>query len=252
MNATARLAGMTALITGAARRGSIGRAIAMALASEGADIAINDYGRGDESREIVVNLRELGRRAIAVEADITKTAECRRLIDESITGLGHLDILVNNAGFAQHKPFDQITEADFDLSADLHIKAPFFLTQFVAPHMKVREFGRIINISSEQAYIGYAELVHYTATKGGLRTLTKSLALALAPNITVNTVCPGPTATEKFKSGPEYRDEVREKIVLKRWVQPEDVGRSVVFLASRDGDAYTGQTLDPNCGTVMP
>src|SRR5579872_1277838 len=236
MNATARLAGMTALITGAARRGSIGRAIAMALASEGADIAINDYGRGDEAREIVASLRELGRRAIAVEADITKTAECRRLIDESIAGLGHLDILVNNAGFAQHKPFDQITEADFDLSADLHVKAPFFLTQFVAPHMKAREFGRIINISSEQAYIGYAELVHYTATKGGLRTLTKSLALALAPNITVNTVCPGPTATEKFKSGPEYRDEVREKIVLKRWVQPEDVGRSVVFLASRDGD----------------
>jgi len=224
----------------------------MALASEGADIAVNDHGRGDEAREIVSSLRELGRRAIAVEADVTKTAECRRLIDETITGLGHLDILVNNAGFAQHKPFDQITEADFDLSTDLHIKAPFFLSQFVAPHMKAREFGRIINISSEQAYIGYAELVHYTATKGGLRTLTKSLALALAPKITVNTVCPGPTATEKFKSGPEYRDEVREKIVLKRWVQPEDVGRSVVFLASRDGDAFTGQTLDPNCGTVMP
>lgn len=252
MNATARLAGMTALITGAARRGSIGRAIAKALASEGADIAINDHGRSEEAREIVASLRELGRRAIAVEADVTKTTECRRLIDETIAGLGHLDILVNNAGFAQHKPFDQITEADFDFSTYLHLKAPFFLSQFVAPHMRARGFGRIINISSEQAYIGYAELVHYTATKGGLRTLSKSLALALAPEITVNTICPGPTATEKFKSGPEYRDDVREKIILKRWVQPEDVGRSVVFLASKDGDAFTGQTLDPNCGTVMP
>jgi glucose 1-dehydrogenase len=252
MNAIARLAGKSALVTGAARRGSIGRAIAMSLAKEGADIAINDFGRGDEAREIVASLVELGRRAIVVEADVTKTTECRRLIDECIAGLGHLDILVNNAGFAQHKPFDEITEADFDLSANLHLKAPFFLAQFVAPHMKGRGFGRIINISSEQAYIGYSELVHYTATKGGLRTLTKSLALALAPKITVNTVCPGPTATEKFKSGPEYRDDIRENIVLKRWVQPEDVGRSVVFLASKDGDAFTGQTLDPNCGTVMP
>ena len=252
MVTTAKLAGRTALITGAARRGSIGRAIATALANEGVDVAINDFGRTDEAHEIATALRTLGQRAIVVEADVTKTVECRRLIDETISGLGHLDILVNNAGFAQHKPFSEITEADFDLSTSLHLKGPFFLSQFVTPHMKSRGFGRIINISSEQAYIGYAELVHYTATKGGLITLTKSLALALAPDITVNTVCPGPTATDKFKTGPEYRDDVREKIVLKRWVRPEDVARSVVFLVSEDGNAFTGQTLDPNSGTVMP
>jgi NAD(P)-dependent dehydrogenase (short-subunit alcohol dehydrogenase family) len=252
MTLGARLAGKTALVTGAARRGSIGRAIATALASEGADVAINDFGRGEEAEEIAASLRALGRRAIVLEADVTRTEACRRLIAEAIAGLGHLDILVNNAGFAQHKPFAEITEADFDLSTALHLKAPFFLTQLAAPHMKAQRFGRIVNISSEQAYIGYAELVHYTATKAGLRTLTKSLALALAPEITVNTVCPGPTATEKFKSGPEYRDELRQQIPLQRWVEPVDVGRSVVFLVSPDGDAFTGQTLDPNCGTVMP
>jgi 3-oxoacyl-[acyl-carrier protein] reductase len=252
MVTTTKLAGRTALITGAARRGSIGRAIATALANEGVHVAINDFGRTAEAHEIATALGALGQRAIVVEADVTRTGECRRLIDETISGLGHLDILVNNAGFAQHKPFSEITEADFDLSTSLHLKGPFFLAQFVAPHMKSRRFGRIVNISSEQAYIGYPELVHYTATKGGLITLTKSLALALAPDITVNTVCPGPTATDKFKTGPEYRDDVREKIVLKRWVRPEDIARSVVFLVSEDGNAFTGQTLDPNCGTVMP
>ncbi len=247
-----RLRGKTALVTGAARRGGIGRAIVTALAEEGADIAINDLDRAEEGEEIATAIRALGRRAVVLEADVTQVAACRGLIERTIRALGHLDILVNNAGFAQHKPFADIIEADFDLSAGLHLKAPFFLSQAAAPHMRERGFGRIINISSEQAYIGYPGLVHYTATKAGLRTLTKSLALALGPDITVNTVCPGPTETEKFKSGPEYRDEIRERIVLKRWVQPRDVGRSVVFLASSDGDAYTGQTLDPNCGTVMP
>jgi 3-oxoacyl-[acyl-carrier protein] reductase len=247
-----RLAGKTALVTGAARRGSIGRAIALALAGEGADVAVNDFDREAEAQETADAVAALGRKAVVVEADVTKVGECRRLIDAAIAGLGSIDILVNNAGFAQHKRFEDITEADFDHSLSLHLKGPFFLAQFVAPHMRARGGGRIINISSEQAYIGYAELAHYTAAKGGLRTLTKSLALALAPDITVNTVCPGPTATEKFKSGPEYRDDIREQIVLKRWVSPSDVARSVVFLASSDGDAYTGQTLDPNCGTVMP
>jgi NAD(P)-dependent dehydrogenase (short-subunit alcohol dehydrogenase family) len=247
-----RLAGRTALVTGAARAGSIGRAICTALAEEGCDLVINDHGRAAEAESFAGEIRALGVRAIPIEADVTKVAACRHLVDEAIAGLGHLDILVNNAGFAQHKPFMEITEADFDASTSLHLKGPFFLAQFVAAHMKQRSFGRIVNISSEQAYIGYADLAHYTAAKGGLRTLTKSLALALAPDVTVNTVCPGPTATEKFKAGPEYRPEIRDQVVLKRWVEPRDIGRSVVFLVSDDGAAYTGQTLDPNCGTVMP
>ena len=246
-----RLAGRTALVTGAARPGSIGRAICAALAEEGADLAINDHGRAAEAEAFAGEMRALGVKAVPLEADLTIVSECRALIEEAIGGLGHLDILVNNAGFAQHKPFMEITEADFDHSTSLHLKGPFFLAQFAAAHMLTRGFGRIVNISSEQAYIGYADLAHYTAAKGGLRTLTKSLALALGPTITVNTVCPGPTATDKFKLGPEYRPEIRDQMVLKRWVEPRDVGRSVVFLVSEDGAAYTGQTLDPNCGSVM-
>lgn len=247
----ARLAGRTALVTGAARAGSIGRAICTTLAEEGCDLAINDHGRAPEAESFAADMRALGVKAVPIDADVTKVADCRRLVDTAISEFGHLDILVNNAGFAQHTPFMEITEAEFDLSTSLHLKGPFFLAQFAAAHMKQRSFGRIVNISSEQAYIGYADLAHYTAAKGGLRTLTKSLALALAPDITVNTVCPGPTATEKFKAGPEYRPDIRDRIVLKRWVEPRDVGRSVLFLVTEDGAAYTGQTLDPNCGTVM-
>ncbi|MEE9130390.1 MAG: SDR family oxidoreductase, partial [Phycisphaerales bacterium] len=156
------------------------------------------------------------------------------------------------AGAPWQQKVSEITEDDWEAILDLFLKGPFFLSQAAAPHLLVHDRGRIINIASEQAYIGHPRLAHYTAAKGGLRTLTKSLALAFAPEITVNTVCPGPTASDRFKEGSEYTEEVRMRIPLKRWGRPEDVAASVVFLASSDGDAYTGQTLDPNCGVVMP
>jgi len=246
-----RLDGKVALVTGSARRGSIGRAIISALAEEGADIAINDFKREQEAEEAAEVIRKLARKALIVMGDVSKVLECRRIVQETVDHFGRLDILVNNAGGGHHQPFEEVTEADYDQQLDLHLKGPFFLSQAAVLHMRKQGGGRIINISSEQVYIGYPSLTHYTAAKAGLRTLTKSLALALAPTITVNTVCPGPTATEKFKSGPEYTDEVLNQILLKRWGRPEDVARSVVFLATSDGDAYTGQTLDPNCGAVM-
>jgi NAD(P)-dependent dehydrogenase (short-subunit alcohol dehydrogenase family) len=246
-----RLDGRLALVTGAGRLESIGRAIALGLAEEGADVVINDVRHAEDAAALVAEIRGLGRRSAMVLADVSKTAECRRLIDEAAAVLGGLDILVNNAGFSNHQPFDSVTEGDYDLMLDLHLKAPFFLAQFALPHLRRSgDRARIINIASEQAYIGCGDLTHYTAAKGGLLTLTKSLALA--PAVRVNAVAPGPTATGRFQQGPEYTDAVRALIPLERWGQPRDVARSVVFLASADGDAFTGQTLDPNCGTVMP
>jgi glucose 1-dehydrogenase len=247
-----RLEGKVALVTGAARRDSIGREISICLAEEGADVAINDFNREDEARELAFEIEALGRRAIVVMADVTRVSECRRLIAEVVAGQGGLDILVNNAGYSHHQNLAEITEADFDEMLDLNLKGPFFLAQSAVPHLKARSIGRVINISSEQAYIGHPNLPHYSAAKAGMISMTKSLALALAPAITVNCVAPGPTATGRFRAGPEYTDALRALIPLRRWGEPRDVGRSVVFLASKDGDAYTGQTLDPNCGTVMP
>jgi NAD(P)-dependent dehydrogenase (short-subunit alcohol dehydrogenase family) len=114
-----------------------------------------------------------------------------------------------------------------------------------------RGSGRIINIGSELGYKGDSLGSHYTASKAGIRALTKSLALAAGPGITVNTVAPGPTDTDAFRSYEECNEENREKLPLQRFVRPSEVGRSVVFLASSDGDCYTGQTLDPNCGAVL-
>lgn len=245
-----RLEGKCALVTGAARRDSIGRAIAVALAEEGADIVVNDFGRAEEAAELIDELVALGRKACFIEADVRNVEQCRRLVAGAYAAFGRLDILVNNAGFSHHQPFADIEEEDFDAMLDLNLKGPFFIAQAAAPLLPVG--GRIINISSEQAYIGHPNLPHYSAAKAGMITMTRSIAIALAPNITVNCVAPGPTATGRFRAGPEYTDEIRDQIPMKRWVQPRDVARSVVFLASSDGDAYTGQILDPNGGTVMP
>ncbi|MFC5069937.1 SDR family NAD(P)-dependent oxidoreductase [Flaviflagellibacter deserti] len=247
-----RLEGKLALVTGAARRDSIGRAIALCLAEEGADVVVADFNRAEEAEEIVREIEVLGRRAFAVAGNVSLVADCRRLVPEAVALLGGLDILVNNAGYSHHQPVLDITEADYDEMLDLNLKGPFFLAQAAIPHLMKRAGGRIINISSEQAYIGDRGLPHYSAAKAGMMAMSRSLALALAPNIAVNCVAPGPTATGRFRAGPEYTDEIRDRIPLKRWGEPRDVGRSVVFLASSDGDAFTGQVLDPNCGTVMP
>ena len=246
------LEGRVAVVTGAGRSGSIGRAIAVGLAMEGANIVVNDFLCPEDAEATAQTVREKGVGGHVVLADVSKVSECRRLIDEAVSHFGRLDILVNNAGAPRQQNVSEITEDEWDAILDLFLKGPFFLSQAAAPHLLIHGGGRIINIASEQAYIGHPLLAHYTAAKAGIRTLTKSLALALAPKITVNTVCPGPTASERFMQGPEYTDEVREQIPLKRWGRPQDVAASVVFLSSPGGDCYTGQTLDPNCGTVMP
>jgi NAD(P)-dependent dehydrogenase (short-subunit alcohol dehydrogenase family) len=248
----ARLEGKLALVTGAGRRESIGREIAICLAEEGADVAVADFNRSDETLEVVREIERLGRRAFPVAGDVSLVADCRRIVAEAAGALGGLDLLVNNAGYSHHQPLLDITETDYDEMLDLNLRGPFFLAQTAVPHLRARGGGRIINIASEQAYIGDPHLPHYSAAKAGMIAMSKSLALALAPEITVNCVAPGPTATGRFRAGPEYTDAIREKIPLKRWGRPRDVGRSVVFLASPDGDAFTGQVLDPNCGTVMP
>jgi glucose 1-dehydrogenase len=247
-----RLAGKVALVTGAARTGGIGRAIALALAREGADVAVNDVGRKDEADEVARMVRDLGRRAAVILADVTRVSECRRIVAETVKAFGRVDVLVNNAGAPERAVVEEISEELFDRQVDLHLKGPFFMAQAAIPHLRGGNPGRIINIGSELGYIGDPLLIPYAAAKAAIQALTKALALAVAPAVTVNTVSPGPTATERFKAGIEYTEANREKLPLKRWVSPEDVARSVVFLAGPDGDAYTGQTLDPNAGAVMP
>lgn len=245
------LDGRIALVTGAARRGSIGRAIVHALADAGATIVINDFTREEEAEELAAQLKEKHQTAILALGDITRVETCQTIVRETLKQTNSIDILINNAGFAKWQTIDEISEADWDASLALHLKAPFFLARECGREMMKSGFGRIVNISSEQAYGGHVNLAHYTAAKAGLRTLSKTLAWAFAPNVTVNTVCPGPTATEKFMLGPEYALGIPSTIPLRRWGTPEGVAHSVLFLVGPTGDSFTGQTLDPNCGVVM-
>jgi glucose 1-dehydrogenase len=240
------------LVTGAGGIDSIGRGIVTELATEGADVVINDLeSRRTDAEGLAADIKKLGVKAFVIIADLSTVDGCKKLIAQSVEALGGLDILVNNAGGGKRAPFEQITEADYDLILNINLKAPFFMCQAAIPHLRANKCGRIINIGSELGYNGLSVNAHYTAAKAGVRNLTKSLAIAFAPDVTVNTVCPGPTDTPRLRGTVEYRQEVLDTIPLRRWGTPKDIGRSVVFLASSDGDAFTGQTLDPNVGMVM-
>ena len=247
-----RLEGKTVLITGAAGESSIGRATALAFADEGADVAINDLiSKKSQALELADQITHSGRRAVLALGDIKQATTCREIVERHIEQLGHIDIWVNNAGGGAAMDFFDITEDEYDHQLALNMKGAFFLAQAAAKDMLSRKWGRIINISSELSYVGEPSSIPYCAAKGGIRSMTKAIALALAPDITVNTVAPGPTDTPLIWNTHETTEEYRQTIPLKRLGRPQDVARSVVFLASPDGDAFTGQVLNPNCGVVM-
>ena len=249
------LDGRVALVTGGSR--GIGAAVCAALGAAGADVCVN-YSRSQEAAdEVVEALRACGRRAIAIGADVASVAECRRLVDESVAAMGGLDIVVNNAGggFGKYVPFEEVTESLYDFIMNVNLKGTFFTAQAAAPHLRARGRGRIINTASELLFIGYELMTAYTASKGGVVALTRSMARALAPNINVNVVAPGPTATERVKQERWFQEEAEEHLAelpLRRFGTPEEVARSVVFLAGPGGDWITGQTINVNGGAVMP
>lgn len=215
---------------------------------------LNDLYDNEATQATLGHLRDLdGEGEIAFRrGDVAVVQEVQGLVHETVRRFGRLDLLVNNAGDGRYDAPEDITEEKWDRTLAIHLKAPFFASQAAAETMLKQGSGRIVNIASEQAFIGYAVLPHYTAAKAGLLTLTRSLALAWAPTIRVNAVCPGPTDTPKLREGHEFTDEVRAEIPLGRFGLPRDIGLTVAFLAGEGGDFYTGQHLDPNGGTVMP
>jgi glucose 1-dehydrogenase len=244
------LAGKVAVVTGAGR--GIGAGIAEELARRGATLMLNDLHDNAETQATLERLRGLGATLEFRAGDVARVADVEALVEGTVEAFGRIDVLVNNAGDGRYDRPEDIDEAKWDRTLAIHLKAPFFAARAAAPHMLRQGAGKIVNIASEQAFIGYALLAHYTAAKAGLLTLTRSLAQAWAPTIRVNAVCPGPTDTPKLREGHEFTDEVREEIPLKRFGLPRDVALSVAFLAGEGGDFYTGQHLDPNGGTVMP
>ena len=240
-----RLQGKKAVVTGSGR--GIGRAIAVRLAREGADVAINDLDTRGTAQETLSAVEATGRRGFLVQADISRTDDARRLIDEAARQLGALDILVNNAGIEKRAPFVEVTEADYDQVLHVNLKGTFFVTQSFVRHLLAdRRPGRIINISSVHEEMPFPGFATYCASKGGMQLLTRDLAVELGPyGITVNGIAPGAIATEINRSLLDDKPRVERllgQIPIGRMGKPEEVAAVAAFLASPDADYVTGST----------
>jgi len=234
------LNGKVALVTGASR--GIGAGVALALADAGADIAVNYRSRAREAESVAAKIRALGRRAIPIQADVSKATAVRDMVSELEHSLGVISILVNNAGIARQQPIEKITEQDWDEIIETNLKSAFLVTQAVLPHMREQRWGRIINMSSVAAQTGGVIGPHYAASKAGMLGLTHSLANLLAKEgITVNAVAPALIKTEMItaKASPSY-------IPIGRFGEVDEVA-SVVVLLARNG-YITGQTINVNGG----
>ena len=239
------LTGKVALVTGASR--GIGRAAALALAEAGVDVAVNYRVREDQAQEVCSRIRSLGRRALAVGADVSRAAEVNRLVDAVEQELGPVDILVNNAGQLWQKPLEEITEADFDTMIAVNLKSAFLVTQRLLPNMRARKWGRIVNLSSVAAQTGGVTGPHYAASKAGMHGLTHSYARQLfKEGITVNTIAPALIETEMVTENLAVTPEV---VPVGRFGEAAEVGQVIVMLA---GNGYvTGQTINVNGGWYM-
>ncbi len=239
------LKGKVALVTGGSR--GIGRAAALALARAGADVAVNYHSREAEAHEIRSQIEALGRRAIALQADVSQGAEVCRLVETAKNQLGDIGILVNNAGVSRPQPVEEITEQDWDEILTTNLKSMFLVTQAVLPGMRRRRWGRIINLSSVAAQTGGVIGPHYAASKAGAIGLTHSYAALLAKeSITANAIAPALIETEMITSNPKARPEL---IPVGRLGTVEEVADIIVLLASNG--YITGQTISVNGGWYM-
>jgi 3-oxoacyl-[acyl-carrier protein] reductase len=235
------LDGRTALVTGGAR--GIGRAIALALAESGTDVAVNYRERSSDAEAVAQAVRKMGRKATAVQADVSDSSAVKRLMEAIGAELGPVGILVNNAGLALQRNLDDLTEAEFDLTIAVNLKSAFLCTQAVLPAMRKQRWGRIVNISSGAARGGGIVGVHYNASKAGLEGLTRGYAARLVKEgITVNAVSPSLIATDMLAALPD----AAANTPLGRAGTSEEVAQAVLMVI---GNPYmTGQTVQVNGG----
>ncbi len=242
-----RLQGRRALVTGGSR--SIGRAISVGLAREGADVAVNYRQDRAAAEETAGAIRALGRRAAVVQGDTSVRADVDRLVRDAVEALGAIDLLINNAGVLKRTPLLEIEEREWDWILDTNLKGYFLVSQAVARHMIERGIeGAIVNTSSAGQAVAAPNLTHYCVAKAGIEMLTKQLALELAPHrIRVNAICPGLIETDLNRADiaqPAFRERRLARIPLREIGVPDDVVGAVVFLAATsESRLVTGASL---------
>jgi 3-oxoacyl-[acyl-carrier protein] reductase len=248
-NFMASLTGKVAIVTGASR--GIGRAIALGLGKKGASVVVNYAGHPEQAKEVVTTIESNGGQAIAVQADVSRIEEVRRLFDETFTHFGRLDILVNNAGISIMKPVEEITEEEFDKMFALNAKGVFFAMQEAAK--RIADNGRIISITTGGTATGALGATAYSGSKSAVEGFSMSLAKELGSRgITVNTVLPGATDTEMFAEAapPEMKQAAAQMSPFGRMGEPDDIANVVVFLASEEGRWLTGQSIRATGGAI--
>ena len=236
-----------AIVTGA-RRG-MGRTHALALAEEGAKVVVSDISLED-CEKVADEIKSSGGQAIAIKCDVTSKKEIDGMVKKTLDEFGKIDILVNNAGILQFKPFLELTEQDWDKMMAINLKGYFLCAQACAKEMAKQKSGSIINISSiamGQVGVGYAQIVHYCASKGGITAMTEAMSLELTPlNIRVNAIAPGAIDTsmvDAMKQDPKTLEQSLARIPMHRMGKPEEVSNAVVFLASDKSSYMTGSVI---------
>jgi len=245
-----------ALVTGASK--GIGKAIAVAFAKEGADIAVNYLSSEDDAKKVRETVNSLGRKAILVKADVSRAEQVKEMISKIIYEFGHIDILVNNAGFSKSMNVLDMTEDVWDMIVDANMKGTYLVCQEVLKHMVKRKTGVIINMASVAGMVGETSLpgaLHYNAAKQGIVAMTRTLAKAFAPDIRVNAIAPGVILTEFHAKAGVTEERIKRRIQdipLLRGGKPEEIADVALFLASGDSSYITGQTIVVDGGLGMP
>ena len=245
-----KLEGRRALITGSAR--GIGRAIARALAGEGADIAINYQSSETDAIALANELNETGRKTLLIKGNVSERSTWNSMVEQIGKSWGRLDILVNNAGITRDKTLRKMTDDDWLSVLNTNLNACYFGVSAVMPTMIEQKYGRIINISSFVGQAGNFGQANYAASKGGIIAFTKTAALELAKyNVTCNALAPGFTETGMLAKVPEQvRSQILARIPMGRFATPEEIAKAVLFLAA-DADYITGQQINVNGGVYM-
>ncbi|PGY10809.1 3-oxoacyl-[acyl-carrier-protein] reductase [Bacillus sp. AFS031507] len=245
------LEGKAALVTGASR--GIGREIALELARQGANVAVNFSGSEAKANEVVDEIKALGREAFAVKCDVSNSGEVAEMVKGTIDRFGKLDILVNNAGITRDNLLMRMKEEEWDDVININLKGVFLCTKAVTRQMMKQRVGRIINVASVVGVSGNPGQANYVAAKAGVIGLTKTSAKELASrNITVNAIAPGFITTDMTDKLPEeVKTEMLKQIPLARLGEPKDIAKMTAFIASDDSSYITGQTLHINGGMVM-
>jgi 3-oxoacyl-[acyl-carrier protein] reductase len=245
-----KLAGKVALVTGGAQ--GIGKAVALLLARNGADIVVSDINL-EKAEETAKEVQTLGRKALATKVDVATLSDVEKMVEAILAQFGKVDILVNNAGIARDKLILRMTEEDWDAVLNINLKGTFNCTKAVVRHMSKQKSGKIVNIASVVGEMGNAGQGNYAASKAGVIGFTKTIAREFAQRgINVNAIAPGYIETPMTDALPDkVKEELKRLIPMDRLGKPEDVAEAVLFLVSESANYITGQVLNVNGGIYM-